>query len=186
MHLSVHLNFQGNCAEAFAFYQSVFGDKGAFLMKYSDAPAGAPVEPDWADKVMHTSLPLGDGMLMGCDAPAGRSKPMGGFQVSVSMKDAAEVKRIYEALAAGGSVEMPLAADILVAGLWDVHGQVWRGVDGECAGLDACLGEDYDDVVWPGPRKGNGARGEIPALIFLGGGEVLGRARRARRESGLL
>jgi PhnB protein len=58
---------------------------------------------------MHMSLPLGDGMLMGCDAPAGRSKPMGGFQVSVSMKDAAEVKRIYEALAAGGSVEMPLA-----------------------------------------------------------------------------
>ena len=109
MHLSVHLNFQGNCAEAFAFYQSVFGDKGAFLMKYSDAPAGAPVEPDWAEKVMHTSLPLGDGMLMGCDAPAGRSKPMGGFQVSVSMQDAAEVKRIYEALAAGGSVEMPLA-----------------------------------------------------------------------------
>jgi len=109
MHLSIHLNFQGNCAEAFAFYKSVFGDNGAFLMKYSDAPAGAPVEPDWMDKVMHTALPLGDGMLMGCDAVPGSSKPIGGFQVSVSMTDAAEVKRIYEALAAGGSVEMPLA-----------------------------------------------------------------------------
>lgn len=109
MKMNVHLNFQGNCAEAFDFYKKVFGAKDAFLMKYSDAPVGMPVDADWKDKVMHTSIPLGDGLLMGCDAPKGRSTPIGGFQVSVESKDEAEVKRIYNALQEGGSVQMPIS-----------------------------------------------------------------------------
>lgn len=109
MQMNVHLNFQGNCAEAFDFYQKVFGAKNAFTMKYKDAPIGVPVEQDWKDKVMHTSIPLGEGLLMGCDAPTKCSTPMGGFQVSVESKDEAEVKRIYDALQDGGSVQMPLS-----------------------------------------------------------------------------
>jgi PhnB protein len=109
MQMNVHLNFQGNCAEAFDFYNKVFGAKSAITMKYGEAPASAPVPPDWKDKIMHTSMPLGDGLLMGCDAPSERSTPIGGFQISVESKDEAEVKRIYEALQAGGSVQMPLA-----------------------------------------------------------------------------
>jgi PhnB protein len=110
MQMNVHLNFQGNCAEAFDFYKTVFGAQKSFTMKYSEAPApGAPVPPDWKDKIMHTSIPLGDGLLMGCDAPLGRSTPIGGFQISVLSKDEAEVKRIYEALQAGGIVQMPMA-----------------------------------------------------------------------------
>ena len=98
MNMNVHLNFQGNCAEAFDFYKKVFGATNDFTMKYGEAPHGMPVPPDWKDKVMHTSIPLGDGRLMGCDAPPGRSTPIGGFQISVEAKDEAEVKRIYEAL----------------------------------------------------------------------------------------
>ena len=51
MHMSVHLNFQGNCAEAFEFYKHVFGAEKLFTMKYGDAPAGMPAEPNWKDKV---------------------------------------------------------------------------------------------------------------------------------------
>lgn len=109
MQMNVHLNFQGNCAEAFEFYKKVFGAKNAFTMKYSEAP-GFPGTPDWGDKIIHTSIPLGDGRLMGCDAPQGRSTPIGGFQISVESKDEAEVKRIYEALKENGSVQMPMAS----------------------------------------------------------------------------
>ena len=109
MRMSVHLNFQGNCADAFAFYTKVFKASNPFQTTYGDAPGGAPVPPDWKDKVMHASIPLGDGLLMGCDAPPGRSTPLGGFQVCMETKDEAEVKRIYEALKEGGSVQMPLA-----------------------------------------------------------------------------
>jgi PhnB protein len=109
MKMSVHLNFNGNCKEAFALYGKVFGAEKPFLMTYAQAPEGAPVPPDWGDKVMHTSIPLGAGQLMGCDAPAERSTPLGGFQVCVEMKDQAEVQRIYDALKdAGGNVTMPL------------------------------------------------------------------------------
>jgi PhnB protein len=107
--MSVHLNFEGNCAKAFEFYKNVFGAKDVFTMQYSDAPGGAPVQLDWNDKIMHTSIPLGDGQLMGCDAPQGRSTPVGGFQISVQSKDEAEVKRVYEALKESGSVQMPMA-----------------------------------------------------------------------------
>jgi|SRR6185437_7392448 len=109
MKMNIHLNFQGNCAEAFAFYKKVFGAEKAFTMKYSDAPEGSPVPPDWNDKIMHTSIPLGEGQLMGCDAPPGRSTPLGGFQVSVESKDEAETKRLYESLKEGGTVQMAMA-----------------------------------------------------------------------------
>jgi Uncharacterized protein conserved in bacteria len=109
MQMNVHLNFQGNCAEAFDFYKKVFGVEHAFVMKYGDAPASAPVESDWKDKIMHTSIQLGGGLLMGCDAPKGRSTPIGGFQISVESKEETEVKRIYEELKEGGSVQMPIS-----------------------------------------------------------------------------
>ena len=108
MKLGVHLNFSGNAGEAFAFYEQVFGRKIQIKMTYADAPGGSPIPGDWSTKVMHVSLPLGEQMLLGCDAPPGRSTPMGGFQVSVTLDDSAEVTRIYNALQEGGSVQMPL------------------------------------------------------------------------------
>jgi PhnB protein len=105
----VHLNFSGNCKEAFALYQKVFKAPTPFAMTYGEAPQGAPVPPEWGGKIMHTSIPLGEGRLMGCDAPPDRSKPLGGFQVSVESTDEAEVKRIFDGLQQGGSIQMPLA-----------------------------------------------------------------------------
>ena len=108
MKTDLHLSFMGTCAEAFAFYEKTFNSKIQMCMKYGDAPAGAPTPPEMKDKVMHMSMPLGSMLLMGCDAPPDKTKPIGGFQISVSLTDEAEVKRIYAALSEGGSVQMPL------------------------------------------------------------------------------
>jgi len=109
MDTNLHLVFFGSCREAFAFYEKTFNSKIQMSMTFGDAPAGSPVPPDSKDLVMHTSMPLGSMLLMGCDAPPGRAQALGGFQISVSMPDEAEVKRIYAALSEGGSVQMPLA-----------------------------------------------------------------------------
>jgi len=109
MQTDLHLVFSGSCREAFAFYEKTFNSKIQMSMTFGDAPAGSPVPPDSKDLVMHTSMPLGSMLLMGCDAPPGRAQALGGFQISVSMPDEAEVKRIYAALSEGGSVQMPLA-----------------------------------------------------------------------------
>ena len=109
MDTNLHLVFPGTCREAFAFYEKTFNSKISMTMTFGDAPAGSPVPPDSKDLVMHTSMPLGSMLLMGCDAPPGREQTLGGFQVSVSMPDEAEVKRIYAALSEGGSIQMPLS-----------------------------------------------------------------------------
>jgi PhnB protein len=109
MKTDLHLVFTGKCDEAFGFYEKVFGAKRVLTMTYADAPGGSPVPPEMSGMVMHTSMPLGSALLMGCDSPPGRGAPMGGFQVSVNMEDEAEVKRIYAELSEGGSVQMPLA-----------------------------------------------------------------------------
>jgi PhnB protein len=107
MKTDLHLVFSGRCNEAFAFYETTFNAKIQMCMKYGEAPAGAPVPPDFKDKVMHMSMPLGSMLVMGCDAPPDKSSAMGGFQISVSLTDEAEAKRIYAALSDGGSVQMP-------------------------------------------------------------------------------
>ncbi|HXS11879.1 MAG TPA: VOC family protein [Acidobacteriaceae bacterium] len=108
MKTNVHLGFQGNCDQAFSFYEKVFGTKRLMTMKYADAPAGNPVPADAKDLVMHTALPVGTITLMGADAPPGRGTPLGGFQISIEDEDQATVKRLFDALSEGGSVMMKL------------------------------------------------------------------------------
>ncbi len=135
MKMSVHLNFSGNCKDAFAFYQKVFKADSPFSMTYGEAPHEMPIPADWKDKVMHTAIPLGGGVLMGCDAPPDKTKALGGFQVCVEDKDQAEVKRIFEALSEGGNVTMPLSKTFwspLFGMLTDKFGVGWMlSVPGE-------------------------------------------------------
>ena len=108
MNTNLHLVFPGNCREAFAFYEKTFGSKIQMTMTFGEAPAGMPVPPDSSDLIMHTSMPLGSMLLMGCDAPKGREEALGGFQVSIASTDEAEVRRLFTTLSEGGSIQMPL------------------------------------------------------------------------------
>lgn len=108
MKTDLHLVFSGQCREAFAFYEKTFGSKVQLCMTYGEAPEGVPVPPDSKDLVMHTSMPLGSVLLMGCDAPKGRKATMGGFHISVTDSNADEVERLFDELKQGGSVQMPL------------------------------------------------------------------------------
>jgi PhnB protein len=107
MKTNLHLGFTGNCDTAFAFYETVFGSKRLMTMKYKDAPVPCPEGA--RDLVLHTSLQVGSITLMGADAPPGRGKPFGGFEISLEDADEAEVKRLFTMLSEGGSVMMPLA-----------------------------------------------------------------------------
>jgi len=60
-------------------------------------------------KLLHARMPIGDTLSMGSDAPAGRLQKMQGFSVALGIDDPAEAERIYNALADGGTVQMPLA-----------------------------------------------------------------------------
>jgi PhnB protein len=107
--LNPYLGFDGDCEEAFTLYQSIFGGE-LDINRYSEMPPDTPVDPAAADRIMHVSLPLADGqVLMGSDRPPGTGTTTFGNSVAISVtpSSAADGQRIFEALAAGGEVQMP-------------------------------------------------------------------------------
>jgi PhnB protein len=107
MQINPYLNFDGKCEEAFNFYEKCFGGKIEFKMTHGESPmAGA--HPGWENKIMHISLRIGDQVLTGSDAPPQYYQKPQGVQVCISLKDPAEAKRIFTALAKDGNVTMPL------------------------------------------------------------------------------
>ncbi|MFV8268568.1 VOC family protein [Flavobacterium sp. GT2N3] len=112
--INPYLIFNGNCEEAFLFYQSVFGGEFPYIGKYKDMPPkeGNPVlsEVD-GNKIMHVTLPIGDGsVLMGSDSnSAGGAVAIGqNISISINALSAAEADKLFDGLSAGGTVTMPM------------------------------------------------------------------------------
>lgn len=68
--LHAYLNFNGNCEEAFQFYQTVFDEPLMGIYRFGDMPA----DPNFSvaagdkDKIMHTAIKINkDAMIMGSD-----------------------------------------------------------------------------------------------------------------------
>jgi PhnB protein len=106
-----YLAFAGNCREAFTRYQEIFGGE-LVLLPMSDTPtdAGPPPPGERPDAIMHAALMRGADLLMGADDPVGQfDGRVRGMCVNCSMPDPAEAKRVFDALADGGEVQMPLS-----------------------------------------------------------------------------
>ena len=108
MKLVSYLNFNGQCAEAFRFYERVLGGKIVGIMTHGETPIGDSVAPEWRDRVMHAHLEIGDQVLFGSDSPPEYFQKPQGMYVSIHVDDANEAERIFYALAENGSVEMPI------------------------------------------------------------------------------
>jgi PhnB protein len=95
------------CAEAFRHYQQIFGGE-LQVMTNADAPEGTDPMPGASpEHVMHASIQLRGGFLMGSDDPTGDGGPKVGVAVSYSAPDEQEGKQVFESLAEGGQVFMP-------------------------------------------------------------------------------
>ena len=107
-----HINFNGNCEEAFTFYKSVFGGEFSRLMRFKDMPGldQASFQAE-ADKIMHIALPIGENTLMGNDVPEvlGRvNERENRSKISITAASREEADRLFSGLSAGGDVEMPI------------------------------------------------------------------------------
>jgi PhnB protein len=102
-----YLFFGGNCREAFTRYQEIFGGELS-VMTMKDVP-GDPPPPEVADVVIHAALVMGDDLLMGSDDPTTDSfGPVQGIMVSRDVADGDEARRVFDALAEGGTVTQAL------------------------------------------------------------------------------
>ncbi|MGH9743827.1 MAG: VOC family protein [Candidatus Acidiferrum sp.] len=109
MQLNSYLLFNGQCEEAFKFYERCLGGKVEAIHRYEGSPMAHHVPAEWGNKVMHATLNLGGGMvLMGSDPPPGRYQAPQGFSVSLGVKQIGEAERIFGELAQDGEVTMPI------------------------------------------------------------------------------
>lgn len=108
MQLNPYLTFNGDCAAAFAFYVQCLGGRVEATFTFGESPMANEVPADWHDKVLHTSLIVADRVVMGSDSPPQQYQAPQGISVSLNFYDVAEAERVYQALAEGGEVQMPL------------------------------------------------------------------------------
>lgn len=114
--VSTYLNFSGNTEEAFNFYKSVF--KTNFIngiQRFGELPAD-PSQPLIAGivkkMVLHIEFPIiGGPILMGTDASKGMGFSVAqgnNMHINLEPESREEAKRLFNALSAGGKIEMPL------------------------------------------------------------------------------
>jgi PhnB protein len=108
MQINTYLNFSGQCAEAFRFYERVLGGTIEFMQTHGESPMRDQTPPDWHDAVMHVSMTVGSQRLMGSDAPPQYFEKAQGFSVSIHVDEPAEAERVFSELSEGGQVRMPL------------------------------------------------------------------------------
>lgn len=115
--VTTYVNFPGNTEEAFSFYRKVFKTEfsGKGIQRFGEIPVeeGQPAVADHVkEMVLHVELPLlGGHILMGTDAP----KEMGftltqgnNMHICIEPETREEAQRIFDELARGGKVTMPI------------------------------------------------------------------------------
>lgn len=128
MQLVPYLNFNGQCEEAFAFYQRTLGGKIEAMVSHEGTPAAQHVPADWVKKIMHARLNIDGQVLMGADSSANSYSTPKGFAVSIQVKEPKEADRIFSQLTENASVDMPIQQTFWAARfgmLRDKYGIPW-------------------------------------------------------------
>lgn len=137
MKLNHYLHFQGTAEQAFTFYQSVFGGEFTYLSRFGEMPpqAGFELTDEQKNQLMHVSLQIGEHLeLMGSDSIPGMSAvPFvqgnnHAISINVGQGEEDKAKQLFDALAVGGQVKMPLQVQFwgaLFGTLTDKFGIEW-------------------------------------------------------------
>ena len=111
-----YLHFLGNTEEVFNFYKSVFGGEFAGVMRYGDMSGQEGCEnmsDEDKNKIMHIALPVSDGyVLMGTDAVGEHAEDAvfgNNISLSVGADSKEEAEKIFNGLADGAEITMPIA-----------------------------------------------------------------------------
>lgn len=111
-HPIAYLAFNGNCAEAMRFYERALGGKIEIMMSGADSPMAADIPKESAHRILHARLALSDGgLLYAGDAPEHMPyEGIKGVSITLNYESVSEAKKVFDALAAGGQVTMPMQA----------------------------------------------------------------------------
>jgi PhnB protein len=109
--LQPYLLFNGRCDEALEFYKSALDAQVDFLMRFKESPEPLPpgmVPPGFENKVRHATFRIGGNTLMASDGNK-EGASFEGISLYLTLPTEAGAKKVFAALADGGTVDMPLA-----------------------------------------------------------------------------
>jgi PhnB protein len=128
MKLHTYLNYGGNCAQAFRFYEKHLGGKVSMMMTQGEQPNAKDVPPDQKDAILYARMSIGETDLMGSDVPSERFQPMRSVYLCLSVNTTDEAARIFALLSDGGETFMPMQETFFAhrfAMLRDKFGTSW-------------------------------------------------------------
>jgi PhnB protein len=111
MHVQPYLFFDGRTDEALAFYKKALGAQIGMLMRFKESPDPTnegPMGKVDPEKVMHSEFKIGDTSIMASDGNCQGKPKFEGFSLTLNAKTEAEADKLFNALADGGEVRMPL------------------------------------------------------------------------------
>jgi len=107
MNLSFHLDFNGQCKQAFDYYAKHLGGKIGTMLLFKNSPATNSVADEWQDKVIHANIRIGNIELAGTDLTTEQYRKPRGFYVLLGLNSEAEVDSVFGKLSVDGEVLLP-------------------------------------------------------------------------------
>ena len=109
MPILTYLTFNGNCRQAFDFYKEVFGGEYLMLETFANGPAEMGIPEAELNNVMHASLSIGDGVIMGNDSPSNFGPPPvvgNNFSLTFPTQSREETDALFAKISEGGTITM--------------------------------------------------------------------------------
>ncbi|HEX3659095.1 MAG TPA: VOC family protein [Pirellulales bacterium] len=111
MQIQPYLFFDGRCEEAIEFYRQAIGAEVQMLMRFKDSPEPCEegmIPSGGENKVMHAQVRVGETTVLVSDGRCLGKPSFQGFALSLTVANPAEADRLFNALADGGQIQMPL------------------------------------------------------------------------------
>ena len=131
MRICVYLNFKGKAKEAMDFYSGIFRTKPEY-MTYADMPPNPhfTVTEEMKSLILHGELFVDkeQSIMLADDMRPGEGVMGNALSLTLLMDDEDEQRRIFMALAEGGTILMPLAQtfwSVCFGSLTDRFGVTW-------------------------------------------------------------
>ena len=111
MNVQPYLSFEGRAQEAIDFYKSALGAKVDMVMHFKDAPPEmqSQMSPGSKDKIMHSAFHIGDTQVMATDGQCSGKASFSGITLTLNAASNGEAEKLFNALAQGGKVNMPMS-----------------------------------------------------------------------------
>ena len=127
MKLYSHLNFGGNCEEAFLFYEKNLDGKITVMMRQDQLPSQYNLQPGMEKAIVHARMNVAGVELIGNDVPPNYFQPIRSSYLYLTLDSTESADKTWKALAEGGEITMPIA-ETFFATVWAASRRVRRTV----------------------------------------------------------